>query len=483
MDASIAESAGGSIVSKHETKCAAYPDRCTTALATTVLATGPSTFATSTRHHEKATSYSWKITPTGTTEGFRGLAAVSHRVAWASGEDWDRSSARPTAGKTWSDVSFDATNAEGGPLQLRDIEAWDTNHAVTLVHRPRRRLADLLHVQRRQDVEGALPQHRSRTPSTTAWRSPQRAGARDERPGRRLLPDRADQRLRPHLVGPVQRRYAACPRRRVRLRRERHLPGVWPVPQLLVRHRWRRDPADLPFHTTADAAGRWRTCPCVAGRRAGIYSVDFRAAGKGVPVGGDFDAETDGSDASAYLSYPSRARVAAEPEPGARLPLRRRVHSRARPTPRSRSARPAATSAADGGRVLDELRRRSLRRHLSAPPMARAGHLAPTGRIAKLVRAPLTSPRNWSGPGVGGGAVRGGSGWSLRLVWGRASRPRRASGAGRRRCRRRWCGVARRLSVQVATSALRSVSQRRAVGIIAGMPRGVQEELVLGDDA
>jgi photosystem II stability/assembly factor-like uncharacterized protein len=74
-----------------------------------------------------STFVSWQITPTGSTDQFRGLAAVSAKVAWVSGEHG--TVLRTTnGGASWKDVSPPA--AAG--LALRDIEAFDALHAVTL---------------------------------------------------------------------------------------------------------------------------------------------------------------------------------------------------------------------------------------------------------------------------------------------------------------------------------------------------------------
>jgi hypothetical protein len=56
------------------------------------------------------------------------------------------------------------------------------------------------------------------------------------------------------------------------------------------------------FHSK-DGGRTWSVSdvPMRGGPSAGIYSVDFRSVGKGIAVGGAFDAETDGSDASAFL--------------------------------------------------------------------------------------------------------------------------------------------------------------------------------------
>ena len=73
------------------------------------------------------TTFGWRAVDTGSTEEFRGLAAVSSTVAWVSGETG--TVLRTTdAGATWQDVS--PPGAAG--RALRDIEAFDAMHAVTL---------------------------------------------------------------------------------------------------------------------------------------------------------------------------------------------------------------------------------------------------------------------------------------------------------------------------------------------------------------
>jgi photosystem II stability/assembly factor-like uncharacterized protein len=75
-------------------------------------------------------SVSWQATPTGSTERFRGLSAVSSKVAWVSG----------TAGTVLRTTDGGASWASVGPslapddqdLQFRDIEATSDRHAVIL---------------------------------------------------------------------------------------------------------------------------------------------------------------------------------------------------------------------------------------------------------------------------------------------------------------------------------------------------------------
>ncbi|HVD21700.1 MAG TPA: oxidoreductase [Lapillicoccus sp.] len=69
----------------------------------------------------------WQLTPTGSSERFRGLSAVSRKVAWVSGTGG--TVLRTTdGGATWSSVGPPGTSA----LQFRDIEATSAQHAVIL---------------------------------------------------------------------------------------------------------------------------------------------------------------------------------------------------------------------------------------------------------------------------------------------------------------------------------------------------------------
>ncbi|MCP9969940.1 oxidoreductase [Actinomadura madurae] len=69
----------------------------------------------------------WRLTPTGGDARFRGLAAVSGKVAWLAGSGG--AVLRTTdAGRTWQDVA--PPGAAG--LEFRDIEAFDARRAVVL---------------------------------------------------------------------------------------------------------------------------------------------------------------------------------------------------------------------------------------------------------------------------------------------------------------------------------------------------------------
>ncbi|BBH64107.1 oxidoreductase [Actinoplanes sp. OR16] len=69
----------------------------------------------------------WRLTDTGSTARFRGLAPVDSRVAWAAGS---AGTVLRTAdgGRTWESVG----PPEAAALQFRDIEAFDARTAVAL---------------------------------------------------------------------------------------------------------------------------------------------------------------------------------------------------------------------------------------------------------------------------------------------------------------------------------------------------------------
>jgi len=72
-------------------------------------------------------SFSWQLTPTGSSARLRGLSAVSANVAWASGSQGTvlRTVDR---GATWQQVGPPGT----ATLQFRDIEAFNADRAVIL---------------------------------------------------------------------------------------------------------------------------------------------------------------------------------------------------------------------------------------------------------------------------------------------------------------------------------------------------------------
>ncbi|RZS40910.1 photosystem II stability/assembly factor-like uncharacterized protein [Herbihabitans rhizosphaerae] len=104
--------------------------RIVRALALAVLATGLLAVPAAAENPPAAAGavpLTWELKPTGSEARFRGLSAVSRKVAWASGSLG--TVLRTTdGGATWNSVGPPDT----ATLQFRDIEAFDENTAVIL---------------------------------------------------------------------------------------------------------------------------------------------------------------------------------------------------------------------------------------------------------------------------------------------------------------------------------------------------------------
>ncbi|CAO2651714.1 Nn.00g042840.m01.CDS01 [Neocucurbitaria sp. VM-36] len=74
---------------------------------------------------------SWTITPTNSTQQFRGLAPVSEKVIWVSGTNG--TVLRTTnGGSQWMNVSPTFPSENSSDFQFRDIHAWSDKTAVVL---------------------------------------------------------------------------------------------------------------------------------------------------------------------------------------------------------------------------------------------------------------------------------------------------------------------------------------------------------------
>jgi photosystem II stability/assembly factor-like uncharacterized protein len=100
------------------------------ALTLATLVTSSPVAATSSGHARAAARQvlpSWQLRSVDTTEQFRGLDAVSRKVAWVGGSNGSVFRT-VNGGHTWANVS--PTGSTG--LLFRDVEAFDRNHAVIL---------------------------------------------------------------------------------------------------------------------------------------------------------------------------------------------------------------------------------------------------------------------------------------------------------------------------------------------------------------
>ncbi|KAF1834930.1 oxidoreductase [Decorospora gaudefroyi] len=83
--------------------------------------------------HQKPTHrLSWTLTPTNTTQQFRGLSAVSDRIIWVSGTN-GTVLLTTTSGSTWINVSpIFLPEETSSNFEFRDIHAWSATSAVVL---------------------------------------------------------------------------------------------------------------------------------------------------------------------------------------------------------------------------------------------------------------------------------------------------------------------------------------------------------------
>jgi photosystem II stability/assembly factor-like uncharacterized protein len=281
------------------------PRRILAAALTPVLALGVASVAV-VAHAAPAlagpSSFAWQSTPTGSDDQFRGLDAVSDQVAWVAGEEG--TVMRTTdGGATWDDVS--PTGLDFEPA-FRDVEAWDAEHAVVL-----------------SIGVGSASRIYETTDGGATWSERFRNADPDPASfydcmafsgsGRGLaLSDPVGGFFRLALTTDFGHTW--------RVKDNVEMPpaveGEFAFAAsgtCLVAGPWRNfwfvtGGIDTPRIFHSDDGGRtWSVedIPMRGGPTAGIYSVDFRAAGKGVMVGGDFEAENDGSQASAYRNYTS----------------------------------------------------------------------------------------------------------------------------------------------------------------------------------
>ncbi|KJK12074.1 oxidoreductase [Terrabacter sp. 28] len=271
--------------------------------ATAALVTSSSTYAGSSPRGgtdrpsgAHATAYGWTLTPTGSTERFRGLAPVSRDVAWVSGSGG--TVLRTTdGGASWSNVSPHGLGT--ATLQFRDIEAFDARHAVILSIGSGGDSRILV-----TDDGGAswTETFRNADPSAfydcLAFSSPRRGLAMSDPVGGTFrLVETSDGGRSWSPVDPAgmpaakdgEFAFAAsgtCLTTGVGGRAYLASGGV--------------DPARV--FTSTDHGRTWTVAdsPVAGGESAGIFSVTFRDARRGVVVGGDFAAPTGAVDNAAW---------------------------------------------------------------------------------------------------------------------------------------------------------------------------------------
>ena len=278
---------------------------------TTTAYAGESAGAGADRPAAAEAAYSWTLTPTGTTERFRGLSPVSRDVAWVSGTNG--TVLRTTdGGATWSNVSPAGLGTEA--LQFRDIEAFDANRAVILSIGEGEDSRILI-----TDDGGATWTETFRNTEPTAFydcmafSSPRRGLAMsDPVDGRFRLVETSDGGHSWSLVDPSGMPDA--------------LPGEFGFAAsgtCLSAGAGRRtylasggvDPGRL--FTSDDRGHTWTVAdtPVAGSPSAGIFSVTFRDAKRGVIVGGDFANPTGDVANAAWTADGGSTWTASSPTP------------------------------------------------------------------------------------------------------------------------------------------------------------------------
>jgi photosystem II stability/assembly factor-like uncharacterized protein len=252
-------------------------------------------------------AYQWHLTPTNTTEQFRGLDAVSAKVAWVAGEDGGILKTT-NGGTSWQDVS--PTGLGGFVPEFRDIEAWNARHAVALAIG----VGTASRIYETKDGGATWSERfRNHNPDPASFYDCMAFNAK----GRGLaLSDPVGGRFRLAVSRDFGHSWRVLSTRGM----PRALDGEFAFAAsgtCLVSGPWRNfwfasGGVERPriFHST-DGGRHWKVsnAPLRGGPSAGVYSLDFRSVGKGVMVGGDFADETNGADASATINYQSRAWV------------------------------------------------------------------------------------------------------------------------------------------------------------------------------
>lgn len=235
---------------------------------------------------------SWLATPTGSTDEFRGLAAVSSTVAWVSGET-GTVLRTIDGGVTWEDVSPPA--AAG--LALRDIEAFDAMHAVTLSIGPGKSSGIFTTDDGGASWVRTFTNHNGNAFFDCMAFSSDGVGLAMSDPvnGRFRLVTSADRGQTWHLLIPKRMPMALPNEFAFAASGTCIISG--PGHQF-----WIASGGDQPrvFHTY-DAGLTWTVTktPIRSGATAGIYSIAFRNAMRGVAVGGDYLKPGAGAHAAA----------------------------------------------------------------------------------------------------------------------------------------------------------------------------------------
>ncbi|MGX7826992.1 WD40/YVTN/BNR-like repeat-containing protein [Actinokineospora sp. 24-640] len=275
------------------------------ALAAVALGGVPGVAAATPSHPD----LTWALSETGTTAQLRGLAAVSGRVAWASGA---RGTVLRTvdSGRTWQHSSPPGSET----LELRDIEAFDARTAVALSIGP----GDQSRIYRTTDG-GESWTESFRNPEPTAFYD---CMAFFDRRHGLAMSDPVDGRFRVLRTDDGGASWQPVP--------DAGMPpaldgefGFAASGQCLTvaggRHAWiaTGGGATARVLRSADRGTTWTAVDTVlaGGPTAGVYATAFRDKSRGIAVGGDFTNPTGSVDALGVTSDGGRTWTRPETAP------------------------------------------------------------------------------------------------------------------------------------------------------------------------
>lgn len=236
----------------------------------------------------------WRLTETGTTAQFRGLAPVSSRVAWVAGSA-GTVLRTVDGGRSWLSVG----PPEAAALQFRDIEAFDATHAVALT------IGNGTDSRLYRTADGGRTW-------TETFRNADPAAFYDcvtflDRRHGLALSDPVDGKFRILATADGGRTWSVRPTAGMPAALEGEFAFAASGTCLVSAggKAWfaTGGGATARVFTSRDAGRTWSVTdtPAPSGPSAGIYSLAVRASGQAVAVGGDYTVPTAAPDGAAYL--------------------------------------------------------------------------------------------------------------------------------------------------------------------------------------
>lgn len=267
--------------------------------------------APSARHSYAAQASRWVAQQSGTTARLRGVSAVGSQVAWASGE---RGTFARTVdgGRTWA--SGVVPGAE--ELDFRDVDAFDadTAYLLSIGEGDKSRIYKTTDGGRSWTLQFKNERPAAFFDAMAFWDESRGIAMSDPVDGRFLVITTSD----------GGRTWRETPREGMPAALAGE--GGFAASGTCVavhgrRHAWfgTGGPAGARVFRTSDGGGTWQVsrAPLAAGRAAGVFSLTFTDARRGVAVGGDYTKETDATGNVAVTNDGGRTwRAARGPRPG-----------------------------------------------------------------------------------------------------------------------------------------------------------------------